>query len=125
MEIFTHNVNPVKSSMHILTVLDYIAQNNFKTANRTEQAKDELREMTKRYIEENKVSEEMKMQILEPDIFGYNCLYYFEKLDAYQLMETTIIDLSMQDVFRGTREPYGHFLQDSNSFKIIKGLWEG
>ena len=61
LEILTYNSNPVKASMHILIVLDYIAANNFKTANRTEQAKDELRELTKNYLIGQAITDEMKM----------------------------------------------------------------
>lgn len=47
-------------------------------------------------------------------------LYYLEKLDAFEIMETHIMDRVMQDYWQGNLDASGSFFDASTSYGILK-----
>jgi hypothetical protein len=58
-------------------------------------------------------------------MFDKDSLYYFEKNDAYTLMESTIIDQTMQEVFRGSEKSHQFLLYASSNYQIITQYQNG
>ena len=46
-------------------------------------------------------------------------LYYLEYLDAYEVMETHIMDRVMHEYWRGNMDTNGHFFECSSAFLIL------
>jgi hypothetical protein len=63
-----------------------------------------------KFLETVYLPNEIRMQVLQKDIFGKDVLYYFEKVDAFKLMETSIIDQILREVTRGTDYVPGEFM---------------
>jgi hypothetical protein len=63
-----------------------------------------------------------KVRILSEkfDVTGTSALMYLEKYDAYQLMETSIINQVMESLTQGAPEKQGTFFQSSAFFKILR-----
>ena len=54
---------------------------------------------------------------MQEDIFNNNVLHYFEKNDAFKMMESAIIDSIMRDVCSGIpRGSTGGFMQGSTCY---------
>jgi hypothetical protein len=56
------------------------------------------------------------MQVLQRDIFGENALFYFERFDAYQILETSVIDSVMVELWNSKIDSSGSLLDNSTSF---------
>ena len=59
------------------------------------------------------------------DVTGTSALMYLEKYDAYQLMETSIINQVMESLTLGEPEKQGTFFQSSAFFKILRDQMNG
>ena len=53
---------------------------------------------------------EIKAQVLQKDIFETNAMSYMEKQDAYELMDTKIMDRIMKELWNSDIDISGHFL---------------
>ena len=47
-------------------------------------------------------------------------LYYLERLDAFAIMETHILDRVMQEYWQGNLDAGGYFMGASTAFGILK-----
>ena len=57
---------------------------------------------------------------MQTDIFGNNALTYFEKFDAYKILETSVIDSIMIDLWNSKLDTSGSLLENSTGYNIIK-----
>jgi hypothetical protein len=53
---------------------------------------------------------EIKTQVKQKDIFGINAMTYMERMDAYTLMDTKIMDRIMKELWTGDIDVSGHFM---------------
>lgn len=60
--------------------------------------------------------------MLQTDIFGENALFYFERFDAYKILETSVIDSVMIDLWNSKIESSGNFLDNSTCYNVIQRL---
>ena len=47
-------------------------------------------------------------------------LYYLERLDSYEIMETHIMDRVMQEYWSGNLDASGSFFENSTAFGILR-----
>ena len=63
---------------------------------------------------------------MQEDIFNNNVLHYFEKNDAFKMMESAIIDSIMRDVCSGIpRGSTGGFMEGSTCYLICYNYLTG
>ena len=53
-----------------------------------------------------------------------NSLYYLEHLDAFQIMESNIMDRVMQEYWQSSLDASGHFLGASTCYGILTHMDE-
>lgn len=61
----------------------------------------------------------MKFQLRQVDLMNRDSLYYLERLDAFDIMETHIMDRVMQDYWQGNLDAGGSFFEVSTCFGIL------
>jgi len=57
---------------------------------------------------------------VQTDIFGNTALTYFEEFDAYKILETSVIDSIMIDLWNSKLDTSGSLFEDSTGWNIIK-----
>ena len=58
----------------------------------------------------------MKYQLRAIDITNRDSLFYLERLNAFEIMETHIMDRVMLEYWNGNLDASGYFLEASTSF---------
>jgi hypothetical protein len=71
---------------------------------------DFLRKSLKSILKNLYYPTEIKAQVLQKDIFETNAMSYMEKQDAYELMDTKIMDRIMKELWNSDIDISGHFL---------------
>ena len=61
----------------------------------------------------------MKFQIRQIDMMGRQSLYYLEHLDAFQIMETKIMDRVMQEYWQSNLDASGSLFGASTAYGIL------
>ena len=61
----------------------------------------------------------MKFQLRQIDLMNRDSLYYWERLDAFEIMETHIMDRVMQEYWQSNLDAGGSFLAASTSYGIL------
>lgn len=61
----------------------------------------------------------MKHQLKQVDLMNKDALYYLERLDAFKIMETHIMDRVMQEYWQGNLDAGGSFLSTSTAYGIL------
>ena len=74
---------------------------------------------TKSVLENLFFPEEIKTHILQIDIFDNNSLFYLEKLDAFSIMETNIMDRILTEFWTSEYDSEGSFFGASTAYNII------
>lgn len=82
-------------------------------------------EGTREYLQSCYHPTEIRMLVLQNDIFGKNTLSYFEQFDMYKLLETSVIDCIMVDLWNSDVDSNGWLLENSTSFQIMKCYKKG
>jgi len=113
------NLNPVKASLQIFSLLKSIEANWKKSQLRTSKLTSLLSENTQKYLGKRYFPHELSRQVVQTDIFGNNALTYFEKFDAYKILETSVIDGIMIDLWNSKLDTSGDLLNDSTGYNII------
>jgi len=62
---------------------------------------------------------QMKHQLRQVDLMNRDALYYLERLDAFEIMETHIMDRVMQEYWQGNLDAGGSFFGTSTAHGII------
>ena len=61
----------------------------------------------------------------QTDIFGNSALNYFEQFDAFKILETSVIDSTMIDLWNSKLDTSGSFFEISTGINIIKRAANG
>ena len=61
----------------------------------------------------------MKFQLRQIDLMNRDSLYYLERLDAFKIMETHIMDRVMQEYWQSNLDASGAFLGSSTCYGIL------
>ena len=61
----------------------------------------------------------MKFQLRQVDLMNRDSLYYLEHLDAFEIMESHIMDRVMQEYWQSSLDASGPFLGASTSYGIL------
>ena len=64
---------------------------------RCEELADVLREQTRHILVNLYTPKEIRASVKQKDLFNHNALYYMEKLDAFLLLDTKVMDRIMKD----------------------------
>ena len=62
---------------------------------------------------------QMKYQIRQIDLMNRDSLYYLERLDAFDIMQTHIMDRIMQEYWQSNLDANGNFMGASTAFRIL------
>lgn len=61
----------------------------------------------------------MKFQLRQIDLMNRDSLYYLERLDAFEIMETHIMDRVMQEYWQSNLDAGGSFFEASTAHGIL------
>ena len=61
----------------------------------------------------------MKFQLRQIDLMNRDSLYYLERLDAFKIMETHIMDRVMQEYWQSNLDASGSFFGASSTYSIL------
>ena len=61
----------------------------------------------------------MKYQLRQVDMMNRDSLYYLERLDAFEIMETHIMDRVMQEYWQGNLDVAGSFFETSTAYGVL------
>ena len=61
----------------------------------------------------------IKYQLRQVDMMNRDSLYYLERLDAFEIMETHIMDRIMQEYWQSNLDVSGSFLGNSTAYGIL------
>jgi len=73
----------------------------------------------KSFIENVEQPEDMKMLLKEEDMEGRNCLWYMAMNDIYEILDTTVMDRIIYDLWRSNIDVTGYFMEMSTNFKVV------
>ena len=62
---------------------------------------------------------QMRFQLRQIDMMNKTALYYLEHLDAFQIMESHIMDRVMQEYWQSNLDASGSFLEASTAYGIL------
>ena len=77
-------------------------------------------QQTKAILDRLFFPDEIRQHIIQIDIFDNDSLFYLEKLDAFQLLETNIMDRVLQEYWKSDFDADGSFFSASTAYNIIK-----
>jgi len=63
---------------------------------------------------------EMKIMMRRRDYFNRNALHYMEKINAFDLLATKVMDRIMKDYWRSSIDTGGSFFQVSTGYQLLK-----
>lgn len=61
----------------------------------------------------------MRFQIRQVDLMNRNALYYLERFDAFDVIETHIVDRIMQEYWQSSLDANGAFISASTPYQIL------
>jgi hypothetical protein len=93
------NINPIKTSVLLMDFCDRIEQAYDITEFRVNSIRDNVRENLGNILRNIYHPAEIKMQVTAQDIFKLDALSYMERMDAYTLMDTKIMDRIMKELW--------------------------
>lgn len=91
-----NNLNPIKTAVHFLMLLNEIEKRYEMTVLRTQNLADVVLKLTKKVLDKLFFPKQINYQMRQIDLMNKNALYYLERLDAFPIMETHIVDRVMQ-----------------------------
>ena len=59
---------------------------------------------------------ELKVQVRQRNLVGRNALFYMEKIDAFQLMETKVMDRIMKEYWKSNIDTGGSIFEMASSY---------
>jgi hypothetical protein len=62
---------------------------------------------------------EIRAAVKQKDLFNNTALFYMEKLDAFQLLDTKVMDRIMKDYWNSNVDSSGNFMECSTAFQIL------
>ena len=117
------NVNPIKTSLHIISMLKQIEKQWQKSYLRASKLTSILQENTQKFLKTRYFPQELLRQIKQIDIFGKTALTYLEQHDAFKILETNVLDSIMIDLWSSKLDTCGSFFEMSTSMNIIRYWW--
>ena len=116
------NLNPVKTACHMLMLLSQIEQKYSLASLRTQGLSEIIVAQAKSVLDQQFFPLQMRYQLKQIDLMNRNALYYLEHLDAFELMETHILDRVLQEHWQSDLDASGSFLGASSSYGILRHL---
>jgi len=89
------NLNSVQTAVHLLQLLSLIEERYSVTSLRTQHLSEIINEQARSVLEKLFYPAMMKFQLRQVDLQNRDVLYYLERLDAFAIMETHIMDRVM------------------------------
>jgi hypothetical protein len=74
---------------------------------------------TRSVLEKFFFPKQIKNQLRQVDLMNKDALYYLERLDAFEIMETHIMDRVMQEYWQGNLDAGGSFFGTSTAYGIL------
>lgn len=62
---------------------------------------------------------EIRAQVKQRDLFGNTALFYMEKLDAFKLLDSKVMDRIMKDYWNSNVDASGSFFACSTCYNIL------
>lgn len=95
--IIASNINPILVAVQLLNFLTEFKESYNMFEFRCEELADVLREQTRHILVNLYTPKEIRASVKQKDLFNHNALYYMEKLDAFLLLDTKVMDRIMKD----------------------------
>lgn len=114
------NLNQIKTACHMLMLLNLITKKYSMTGLRTDTLGDILLKQAKSVFQNLFFPKKIKFQVQQIDLMNRNCLFYLERLNAFEIMETHIMDRIMQEYWQSNLDASGSFFSDSTSYQILE-----
>jgi len=114
------NLNPIKTSVLLMDLVLKIYESYAITEFRVNSIKDFLMKSLRYILINLYYPIEIKMQVRQKDIFETDAMSYMERMDAYTLMDTKIMDRIMKDLWNSDIDVSGTILEQSTCNKILK-----
>ena len=116
----TRNLNPIKTSLMLMYFLERIHESYSITELRIKHVSDFLMKSLRSILKNQYFPTEIKAQVRSKDIFETDAMSYMERQDAYELMDTKIMDRIMKELWFSDIDISGHFLDQSTAYQIMK-----
>jgi hypothetical protein len=110
------NLNPIKTSVLVMDFVLRIHQSYAITEFRVNSLRENLMNSLRSILINLYYPLEIKTQVRQKDIFGVEAMSYMERMDAYTLMDTKIMDRIMKELWNSDIDISGHFLDQSTSY---------
>jgi len=114
------NLNPIKTSVLLMDLVLKIYESYAITEFRVNSIKDFLMKSLRYILINLYYPIEIKMQVRQKDIFETDAMSYMERMDAYTLMDTKIMDRIMKELWNSDIDVSGTILEQSTCNKILK-----
>ena len=89
------NLNAIQTASHLLALLSEIEKRYSLAGLRTQNLSDKIGKLARSVLVKLFYPEQMKFQLRQVDLMNRDSLYYLERLDAFEIMETHIMDRVM------------------------------
>lgn len=86
---------------------------------RTEALSEKILNQGKTILDRLFFPQQIKYQLRQVDMMNRDSLYYLERLDAFQIMETHIMDRIMQEYWQSNLDISGSFMDSSTAYGIL------
>ena len=122
LSILTCNLNPIKAAMQLIDVLELIEGQYNVTEFRLNALKDIILGQCKNVLVNLYIPNELKVYVRQIDIFDKDTLHYMEKLDAFTLLETKVMDRIMKEYWHSNLDVSGSIFETSTCWQILSQL---
>ena len=113
------NLNPIKTAVHMLMLLSQIETKYSVASLRTEHLAEIINKQARSVLKKLFFPRQMRFQLRQIDLTNRDALYYLERLDAFDIMETHIMDRVMQEYWMSDLDASGSIFSASTAYGII------
>ena len=113
------NVNPILTGVMLINTLNIFADRYPVCEFRANAIVDILEEQCRMILVNLYLPTELKISVRRKDLSNHNSLYYMELMDAFQLMDTKVMDRIMKEYWNSDIDTSGSFFQASTSYQLL------
>ena len=83
---------------------------------------DQLTDQSSSILKNLYIPTELKISMRRKDLRNRNALYYMESMDAFELMNTKVMDRIMKEYWNSNIDTSGSFFQASTCYQLLQDL---
>ena len=115
------NVNLILAGVKIINILFLLSERYPSCDLRAHILIEKLTDQCRQILVNLYLPTELKIMVRRKDLSNNNALYYMELMDAFQLMDTKVMDRIMKEYWNSAIDTSGSFFEISTAFQVFKG----